>query len=712
MNSSNFRISYQPIYLAVCTALMAGAATHSLAEEAGSEAEQQSMSELQAINVVSTRENRISSGATNLPLEIKETPQSISIIDQDTMEDFGATSSNDALKLGTGINVEQYETNRTVYNSRGFEIQLTQVDGLGMTNSFGTVVGEQDTFLFEKIELIRGANGLLTGVGNASGTINYVRKRPTNTDEGKVVIAGGSDNFKRAAVDYNKVLTEDRSWAGRVVVAYEDSDSYLRALHDERLTVYGVVDGQIGENGVLTLGVTLNDSKQDSPMWGSLTLNYTDGTQADFDVSSSTSQDWTYWDTETQNAFIEYAHFISENWEAKFTYNFLQSQEKTRLFYAYNFEQPLNLDNTGLYGWPYSAYTEVDNHLLDANLNGQFFAFGQEHSLIVGISSSRQETDTQIYPYDESYLLQPLPPFPYAGNVYPEPEWGARQPDRTGEQKLNRLYAASRISLTERAKFILGVNVFQLEREGASRYGNAVSQTLYPELDETSPYAGFTYDITDNVVGYISYSDIFQNQDQTDFGGDYLPPTKGVNMEVGAKAEWMDKRLLTTVALFTAEQEGLATLGPTISPVTNQLYYLPEDVKSEGIEIEATGYITDASKLVFGVTHLDLTDPDGNDAFEWVPRTTVKMLYESQVPAVPKLRLGANGRWQSDAVGSSAKQDAYFVANAFAAYDISDAATLRLNINNIFDEKFVEGLAYGAIYGEPLSGRLTFEYRM
>ena len=63
---------------------------------------------------------------------------------------------------------------------------LTQVDGMGMTNDWGLVEGQLDTYLFEKIELIRGANGLLTGVGNASGTINFVRKRPTNKDGGEI----------------------------------------------------------------------------------------------------------------------------------------------------------------------------------------------------------------------------------------------------------------------------------------------------------------------------------------------------------------------------------------------------------------------------------------------------------------------------------------------------------------------------------------------
>ena len=171
------------------------------------------------IEVTGKRESRVSKGATNLQLALKETPQSISTIAKEDLTDFGITGTLDALRYGTGVNVEQYETNRAEINARGFQVMLTQVDGLGMTNDWGSVVGQQDAYLFERIELIRGANGLLTGLGNASGTINYVRKRPTNKDTGEVVVSVGSYDSKRVALDYNKVFSDDGSWAGRLVVA-------------------------------------------------------------------------------------------------------------------------------------------------------------------------------------------------------------------------------------------------------------------------------------------------------------------------------------------------------------------------------------------------------------------------------------------------------------------------------------------------------------
>ncbi|MGM9481043.1 TonB-dependent siderophore receptor [Roseateles sp. NT4] len=677
---------------------------------------QDSNANLQTVVVTGKRANRVSKGATGLPMDVKETPQTISSIDQEDMANFGLTGSNEALGLATGINVEQYETNRATFNARGFEIQLTQVDGLGMTNSYGTVVGREDTFLFERIELIRGANGLLTGVGNASGTINYIRKRPKNQDSGEFNVTLGSWGQKRAALDYNKVLTADGSWAGRLVVAHEDKDSYLRDLHDKRTSIYGVVDGQIGENGVLTVGVTAVDSKQDSPMWGSLTLLRSDGTQADFPVGSSTSQKWTYWNTKSYNAFVEYTHRLAEGWEAKLTYNYRHGDESTRLLYAYSPTGVLKPDNTGLVGWPYRSEGDADHRVLDANVNGEFSAFGRKHRLLLGVSQSREKTAVDINPV-QNHMLDALPAFPYGGDSYVEPTWGAREPSTRGQQKLTRLYGAAQISLTDSLKGILGVNAVRLERTGASIYGNAATNTFYPDTQETSPYVGLTYAFGPDVTAYVSYSDIFQNQDQTDKKGEYLAPMKGVNTEAGVKAEWLNKALLTTFAVFTAKQDGLATYGGVISGTgTNldgQYWYEGKDVKSKGFELEATGRVGKDSKLTLGYTHLNLTGPDGNDIYEWVPRSTVNFRADTRLPMLPALRLGLGGRWQSDVskIGS-ARQGAYAVANAFAAYELNDKATLRLNINNLFDKKYIGGLAYGAIYGAPRNASLTLDYKL
>jgi outer membrane receptor for ferric coprogen and ferric-rhodotorulic acid len=665
---------------------------------------------LEKFDVTVLREHRTSNGATNLPLTIKETPQTISTIDQDAMRDFATSDTNDALRLGTGLTVDAWETNRTSYSSRGFDIMLTQVDGLGMTNDWGLVVGQEDTYLFDRIELIRGANGLLTGVGNASGTINYVRKRPTNTDGGEVVVRAGSHDLMRAALDYNKVLTASGSWAARLVVAHEDKGSYLRALHDRRTTVYGVIEGQVGPAGVLTAGFNYTDSLQRSPMWGSLTLLRADGTQLEFDSSASPSQDWTRWALRSANAFVEYAHTLSPDWEAKLTYNHRTGDEAVKLFYAYSLTGTLNDDNTGLLGWPYRSDSDSRSDIVDANLNGHFSAFGRRHEAIAGLSLSRQRTYSEVY----SIVSSPsavLPAFPYAGDIYAEPVWGATSVGNDGTQELARFYAATRLALTDELKAIAGLNAIRLNRDGTSIYGGGVN--LDNETTEkVSPYAGVTYDLTANVLAYASYSDIFQAQDQRDVDGRFLAPMKGVNAEVGLKAEWLDRRLLTTAAVFDAKQLGLATEAG-FDPVAQQSYYAPKDVHSRGFELEATGRIGAHSNVTAGFTRMELTGPDGHDIYEWVPRTIVSLRADTRLPGLPKLRLGAGLRWQSDIFkAAGARQDAYLLVNTFAAYELTKRATVRVNVDNLTDEKYLRTVQYGAIYGAPRQFSVTVDYKL
>ncbi|RVU83583.1 TonB-dependent siderophore receptor [Leucothrix sargassi] len=678
------------------------------ADNNDSTTESDAVTELGAVTVTELRENRVSTGATGLELAIKETPQSITVLEQESMVEHGADSSNAALEMVTGINVQQYETNRATLNSRGYDIPVTQIDGVATTLDYAQIVGELDNATLEKIEVVRGANGLLTSVGNSSGTVNYIRKRPTNKDEGEVSLSAGSYDKVRGSLDYNKLLSSDGNWAGRVVIAREEKDSHIRDNHNERTTLYGVIDGQVGEKGVFTLGLSYNKNDQDSPTWGAIPLNYTNGGFADFSTSTSTSADWTYWDTETKNIFAEYLHNFNDRWEGKVSYNWTQYDEEYNLLYAYlSNGVGLNDDNTGLTSYPYKGYVEKTTQTLDANVKGEFDAFGQTHNVIVGISHEDDSSTTFEAPFVANGFL----PYPaldeYDGDYFEEAVFGEKTENGGGEKELTRLYAASVFSLGAKTNATVGLNAIRLAREGGTTYGGI---TLgYPVLKETSPYFGLTYDITPNTLAYASYSDIFQNQDQTDVDGVFLDPMKGVNYEVGVKSELFDKKLLATAAVFKNEQQGLAVYGGVNDDGQN--YYVGKDVNSEGFEIELSGKVTDNTNLAVGVTHLKLTDPDGEDTSQWIPRTTAKVRVDTRLPQNPKFKVGASARWQSDVTDESAEQDAYMVTNAFASYDVSKNASLRLNVNNIFDEKYIANVQHGAIYGAPRNAALTFNYK-
>lgn len=667
---------------------------------------------LETVLITAKRDDRVSKGAIGLDLDIADTPQSISVVSRDLMDKFGADNINDALRLATGINVEEWETNRTNYMARGFEIKNTQVDGVGLPNDWGIVTGAMDSFGYEKLEVIRGANGLLTGVGNSSGTINYVRKRPTNVTQGSIDVSAGSFDQRRIEADYSTPFTADGKWAGRLVVAAEDQDSYLRLLGNDRTFVYGVVDGQLGDRSTLTLGASYQEANTDGNMWGALVLAYSDGTQAEFPRNATTALDWTYWDTKNTTAFAEYTFKLAEAWDLKLTYNYRKYQDESSLFFAYTTAGIDRDTGLGLLGNPGHWPTQAEAHLLEASTSGRFELFGREHEAMLGLSYGSGKHTQQVQytadPDDPSWGA--LPPFPYPGDAFAEPAWGPVEDYGVTDQTLKRGFGATRLSVTDQVKAIVGFNYAEYHRDGY--------QTGVP-FDQTesavSPYAGLTYQVLDQLMLYASYSDIYQPQDQYDINNRYLVASKGLNYEIGAKAELLERRVLATVALFKAEQEDLATFAGMNED--QQYYYKGVDVKSQGIEVEVVGRLNENVDLVLGYTSLKLEGAQGEDIYEWVPRQTANLSLSARWPGFTALSLGINGRWQSDIskldeyTNVIIRQDSYATLNAFARWEVTDKLYVRANVRNITDEKYITSLYQIGFYAAPRNYEIGVGYK-
>lgn len=665
---------------------------------------------LDPVLITAQRAARTSAGATGLTLDLMDTPQSIGVITTEQMRDFGANDINSALRLATGLNVEEWETNRTNYMARGFDIKNTQVDGIGLPNDWGIVTGAMDTAGYDKIEVIRGANGLLTGVGSSAGTINYVRKRPTNDARASFEASGGSWNFKRLAADYSTPLTGSGSWAARLVAAGEDKDSYLRGLSNRRAFAYGVLDGQLGERTTLTLGFSYQSARTRGNMWGALVLARTDGTQASFDRSVSTTLDWTRWDNRQHTAFAELTHAFNTRWTAKLSYHQRRYRDDNKLFFVYS-GTGLDAEGLGLYGWPGSWPTQDDARLFDANLTGRFKWLGQEQQLLLGIAHSTGKRTQDWRPVDGSDpAFGPMPAFPYAGSVIAEPQWGPETFYGVTNQRLQRGYGATRIRLTPRLAAIAGFNWTEYHRDGVDA-GAAFSQTE----SKLSPYAGLSYALLRNVQAYVSYSDLYQPQDYQDISGRYLAPTKGVNYEAGLKSEWLDKRLMATLAWFSAEQRGLGTFAGLNAD--GNYYYSGVDVRSRGVEAELAGRVLPHLDVVLGFTALQLRGAEGAGIYPWVPRKSVNLAIVGTPPGPLPLRLGISGRWQS-AISTfdgytpvRIDQPAYATLNAFARWEVTRRADLQVNIHNLTDRKYLTSLYQVGYYAAPRNFEISLAYR-
>jgi outer membrane receptor for ferric coprogen and ferric-rhodotorulic acid len=274
------------------------------------------------------------STATRFELSPRDTPQSVSVITRQQIEDFGHTNVNDALESTTGITVEQVETDRVYYTARGFDVTNFQVDGLGLPFLYGHSEGDTDTVIYDRIGVLRGATGLMSSMSNPSATINFVRKRPTANFQAATSATVGSWNTRRIEGDISGALTKQGNIRGRLVAAYQDKESYLDRYAHEKGVLYGVIEADITNSTILTSGHHRQNNNADHPLWGALPLYDTSGNPTNYDVSTSTAADWSYWDGNKKSTFVELSHYFDNGWQGKAVLTENKTTENSKLFHV------------------------------------------------------------------------------------------------------------------------------------------------------------------------------------------------------------------------------------------------------------------------------------------------------------------------------------------------------------------------------------------
>ncbi len=672
-------------------------------------------SEPKEVVVIGKRVIKGSAGATGLDLSLRETPQSVTVVTAAQIKDFALTDANQLLSTIPGINVEADETDRTYYNSRGFDILNFQVDGVGQPLDWGLQVGALDTALFERIEAIRGATGMLTGTGNPSAVINYIRKRPTKSFQADVTASYGSWDNARLTADVSGPLNEDGTVAGRFVYARTVSDSYLDYYGTDRSVYYGVLAWDITPKLKATAGYSQQDNLADGVTWGALPLNFTDGTPISYPVSASSAAPWTYWNSYDHQSFGELSYAFDNGWTVKGIYTRKSYDEDAKLLYPWGNPDPVTgLDpnsnegagDLGVLGYTALYPSILKQDMFDVVASGDVSLFGRSHQVVLGINSTHGAT----YKWEGEGGATYYSPILGGSIAAPaEPTYGNLVLQEQIKTDSTRAYGAIHLNLTDKLTGIVGFNAVSLKGKGMS-YG--VSQAR--SEDKVSPYVGAVYDVNANLSLYASYSDIFNPQSEVDVNRTPLDAAQGKSYEAGIKSEWFDKRLYATASVFKSEQYGLAEWAGYI-PGTFDSFYNGIDTFVEGYELEVAGKVTPSWTINGGWTSLSIEDRDGNDVRTYLPRETLKLSTTYGIPQLRDLKLGAAWRWQSDVSTTSAGfpfgQDAYSVVDLMASFRLDDRIRANLNIKNAFGEKYFGGLQWDqAFYAAPTSYMLTLDY--
>ncbi|RXJ68911.1 TonB-dependent siderophore receptor [Halarcobacter ebronensis] len=644
--------------------------------------------------------------STKLDLSLRNTPQSVSVLTAQKLEDMGVTSYQQMLRYVTGVTIDQWDE-RMHSTARGFTIDYYKIDGMPTYSEYNE--RDIDLAIFERVEIVRGANGLTTGSGNPSMSINLVRKRANSKEfTGDVSISAGSWNSYGLTADIGSKLNESGSVRGRLVVKHESSDSYMDKYEKENNVIYGVVDADLTDTTYLSIGGSYQKLDRSGIRWGGLPAFYSDGTRTDFDRSQTVSEDWTYWNSEIKSVFAD----LKQNLYKDITFNASYSHDiigsDTALLY---FNGAINkADGSGIQYMDWLAETENVQDNYDVNIDVPFELGGLTQQLILGASYNLNKTTQYDGIYPDGYYTALTNYFNY-NIAYPSSTASdilyITAPEQI-EQK--GVYLAGKFSLTNDLKLIAGARLSSWE------YTSSNPSTESRKFDnEVTPYVGLVYDLDDNHSIYASYTSIFQPQSSKDSSGNYLNPIEGKSYETGIKGEYFDGKLNTSLSIFRIEQDKVAKDDPSgvFVPGTTTIASVEADgVTSKGFEFDVSGKVTDNFTLDFGIANFEAKEADGAKYNTKASRTTANIFGKY---TFNKFAIGAGVNYKSkyytDTTLGRITQDAFALVNAMASYKIDKSASLQLNVDNLFDKKYYDGIgANGMVYGTPRSAMLTLKY--
>lgn len=661
--------------------------------------------------------------ATGLRLSPLETPQTISVITQQQMQDQAFNTINDALDFTVGISKKDVDRGRSAITARGFEVQNFQLDGAPFVN--GNVgFGETSTAQYERVDLVRGAAGLMQGAGDPSAVVNLIRKHATEREfTGNISLEAGSWDRFAATLDIQSPLNAAGTVRTRLVAQASKQDSFVDLEERKGLLLYGVIDADLGERTTLSFGASYQRDERDGIMWAQLPYWYSDGTRTDWPRSKTTGADWGHWNTTEISAFATLNHDLGGNWNIRADVGYHKGLENSKLLWLEGLPDRVTGAGMGTSGYWFKANPEQWHGSI--LINGPFTLLGGEHDLAVGAMASRINGGwTNRTPVS----IDPMTDFnSFDGTQIADPEWGDRYISDNGNTTQAAVYASTRISLTRGLKLIGGGRLSYTKRNelGATA---AIPDYSVSSKGVFTPYAGLIYNFTDNLSAYASYTSIFKPQTNfRDRNGDFLDPVEGNSYEAGLKALLLDGKLLATASIYRIEQDNLGVPDPgyLVPGTATPAYRGAKGAVAKGYELEIVGKITPQWDISAGWSDYRAKDADGVHVLAHQPRRVFNFATKYDFTgALDGLSLGGAFKWESrppvtaDNPGTAAVdttpigQPAYAIANIMARYALNEQLSLQVNVDNLFDKRFYSGNVWfpGFVYGEPRNGRVTLKY--
>ena len=556
---------------------------------------------LPAIQVTASNTNRYAavstSTATKTNTLLRDVPQAISVITNELIKDQSVRSIGDAVRYVPGVGISQGEGNRDALVFRG-----NRSTGDFFTDGIrDDVEYYRDLYNIERVEVLKGANGMIFGRGGSGGVVNRVSKQANWNPTKEFSFQGGSFNLKRMTADVGYVINDMA--AVRLNALYEDAGSFRDGVSMERLGISPTVTLKPTHRTKIIAGME----------------RYHDDRTADRGITSfmgrpvDVDRSQFFGDPRRSHANVDVLAFNSLI-EHKFD-NGITLQNRTNYatydkFYQNVFangglDDVLNEVSLGAY----SNATKRENVFNQTNFLYSLNTGPIAHTLMAGIEVGRQETHNRRATglFNNSLAMTSLP-VSFSNPITHVPiTFRTRNGGRDGDvDALNRsvvnvtsLYIQDQIEIIPQLQAIVGVRYDLFEVDFQQK--NGPREHLKTRDDLIAPRFGLIYKPITPVSFYATYSQAYVPRagDQLtalNVTTETLKPEKFTTLETGVKWD-IRPDLAFTAAVYQLDRTNV------INSVVGGQTFLTKGQRTEGVEVSLSGQLTSNWSVMGGYAY-------------------------------------------------------------------------------------------------------------
>jgi len=663
-----------------------------------------------------------SASGTKSATPLRKTPQSISVVTRQQMDDQAPSSVADALSYTSGV-ITNYRGNSNRNDeviSRGFRYAPKVLDGLhfGLSSQNGGA-GQIDPWLLERVEMVHGPAGVLYGQVSPGGLLVMTSKRPTAKSIHEVKLSAGNRHLGEAAFDFGGTLDDDSTLFYRLNAIASTQHEFVKDNKQERIAIAPALTWLPNADTSFTLLSSYqNDPKAPSrnflPRAGTLFSTSAGYVPYDFNVSEPSFNR-----SKREQTSIGYNLDHSFNDEFSFVQNLrFTHRDEDYKYLVYNVNSPVN-DHTVTRLAQHESQL-VNEFGVDNQFKGLVETGNVKHTLLGGLDYRYSHSDSKMYRDRNSEY-----PIDWANSTSTIVDGSKLALISDDLKTLNQfgVYLQDQLEWNNWNLLLSGRHDWsQVNTRDRTAGGK---ETTYNDNQFTGR-AGLLYAFENGISPYVSYSTSFEPTLNVSAPGTApLKPATGEQAEVGVKYQIPDSNTLLTVSWFDITQKHLASF--------NRSTFFYEEigkVKSQGIETELRAQPIPEVNLLAAYTYTDIVTKDSNTAAEIghspaaIPRHTASAWGSYSVLNGPLngLTVGTGVRYIGDAPADAIGQYSvphYTLYDAMVKYDLGQAApalrgaTVQFNIQNLTNKKYVSSCSgeYACFYGSGRSMVASVNYR-